>query len=207
MIVIGLHGKIGAGKSTVAGMFADLGATVIDADALAHAVLAEPDARDEIVARFGTGVLDAAGAVRRPALAERVFGPTPSHVAARRDLERIVHPRVRRRIAARLDALRQEETRDARRRVAVLDVPLLVQSGWAAACDVVVAVECDELVRRSRLAARGWTDGQTADRERAWEAGAAGQPVTPDRWPAVDASRDTAYTRGQVERIWAGLPD
>lgn len=207
MIVIGLHGKIGAGKSTVAGMFADLGATVIDADALAHAVLAEPDARDEIVARFGPGVLDAAGAIRRAALAERVFGTTPDHAAALRDLEAIVHPRVRRQIAARLDALRTDEAHDGRRRVAVLDVPLLVQSGWAAACDVVVAVECDELVRRSRLAARGWTDGQTADRERAWEAGAAGQPANPGRWLAVDASRDSAYTRRQVDRIWAGLPD
>lgn len=207
MIVIGLHGKIGAGKSTVARMFADLGATVIDADALAHAVLAEPDARDEIVARFGAAVLDDAGAIRRAPLAERVFGPTPGHAAALRDLEAIVHPRVRRRIEARLDALRQEEAHDGRRHVAVLDVPLLVQSGWAAACDVVVAVGCDELARRGRLAARGWPDGQAAARERAWEAGAAGQPVLPDRWLAVDASRDPAYTQKQVGRIWAGLPD
>jgi dephospho-CoA kinase len=207
MIVIGLHGKIGAGKSTVARMFADLGATVIDADALAHAVLDDPGALNEIVARFGAGVLDAAGAVHRPALAERVFGTTPAHAAALRDLEAIVHPRVRRRIEARLDALRREEEAGGGRRVAVLDVPLLVQSGWAAACDVIVAVECDEQVRGSRLASRGWPADHVAARERAWEAGAAGWPVVAGRSLAVDASGDAAYTRQRVDRIWAGLPD
>jgi dephospho-CoA kinase len=207
MIIIGLHGKIGAGKSTVAGMFADLGASVIDADALAHEVLAESDARAEIVARFGAGVLDAAGNVRRPALAERVFGSTAAHAAALRDLEAIVHPRVRRRIEARLHALRREEEAGGGRRVAVLDVPLLVQSGWAAACDLIVAVECDEQVRGSRLAGRGWPADHVAARERAWEAGAAGGPVVAGQLRAVDASGDAAYTRRQVDHIWAGLPD
>ena len=196
MIVIGLHGKIGAGKSTVAGMFADLGATVVDADALAHEVLAESDARAEIVARFGAGVLDAAGNVRRPALAERVFGTTAAHAAALRDLEAIVHPRVRRRIEARLHALRREEEAGGGRRVAVLDVPLLVQSGWAAACDLIVAV-----------AGRGGPADHVAARERAWEAGAAGGPVVAGQLRAVDASGDAAYTRRQVDHIWAGLPD
>lgn len=206
MIVIGLHGKIGAGKSTVAGMFADLGATVIDADALAHAVLAEPDARDEIVARFGPGVLDAAGAIRRAALAEQVFGQTPAHATALRDLEAIVHPRVRRRIADRLAALRQDERSDGVRRVAVLDVPLLVQSGWAAACDLVVTVACDERVRHGRLAARGWAPAHIAARERAWAAGAASPAHFGGGTASVDASGDSAYTQSRVNRIWEGLP-
>lgn len=203
MIVIGLHGKIGAGKSTVAGMFADLGATVIDADALAHAVLAEPDARAEIVARFGAEVLDAAGAIHRPALAARVFGPSPVHATALRDLEAIVHPRVHRGIESRLAALRREEQDDGVRRVAVLDVPLLLQSGWAAPCNLIVTVECDERVRHRRLAERGWTTADIADRERAWAAGASAPPAGA---VSVDASGDSAYTREAVERVWGRLP-
>jgi len=195
MIVIGLHGKIGAGKSTVARMFADLGATVIDADVLAHAVLGEPDARDEIVARFGDGVLDAAGSVSRAALAEHVFGPNPDQAAALRDLEAIVHPRVRRHIGARLHASHGEEEAGG------------VQSGWAEACDVVVAVECEEPVRRRRLAARGLATEQVAAREKSWEAGVAGRPLAGGKVRAVDASGEAAYTRRQVDRIWAGLPD
>jgi dephospho-CoA kinase len=206
MIVIGLHGRIGAGKSTVARMFADHGAIVIDADRLAHAVLEEPEARREIVARFGSGVLAADGAIRRPALAERVFGPTPAHAAALRDLESIVHPRVRRRIESQLAALRQAEDNDGVRRVAVLDVPLLVPSGWAAACDLVVVVECDDKVRHGRLADRGWAADHVAAREKAWEAGVVDPPAAPGNTRSVDASGDSAYTRRQVEGIWTSLP-
>ena len=97
MIVVGLVGKIAAGKSTVARRLAARGAHVIDADAVAHDALDDPEAKRAIVARFGGDVLDEAGRVRRPALAGRVFGPTPAHAAALADLEAIVHPLVRRR--------------------------------------------------------------------------------------------------------------
>ena len=205
MIVIGLVGKIGAGKSTVARMFAALGAEVIDADAAAHEVLEEPEVRDAVVARFGAAVVDPAGRVSRAAVAARVFGATPDHAAALADLEAIVHPPVRRRIAARLAALAADENADGRRRVAVLDVPLLVQSGWDAACDPLVVVECAEDVRRSRLAARGWSPEQISSRDRAWER-AGGRPLPPEKTSAVDASGDPAYTAQQVERIWSSLP-
>lgn len=204
MIVIGLVGRIGAGKSTVARMFAALGAEVVDADAEAHAVLDEPEVRAAVVARFGAEVVDPAGRVSRAALAARVFGPMPDHAAALADLEAIVHPPVRTRITARLAALRAAEDVDGRRRVAVLDVPLLVQSGWDAACDRLVVVECDEEVRRARLAARGWSPEQIVGRDRAWER-EVGRPSPPEKTAAVDASRDPAYTRPQVERIWFSL--
>jgi dephospho-CoA kinase len=205
MIVIGLVGRIGAGKSTVARMFGAEGAEVIDADALAHEALAEPDVRAAVVNRFGPEVLDAAGRLSRAALAERVFGPTPGHAAALTDLEAVVHPEVRRRIAARLAALRAAEAADGRRRVAVLDVPLLVQAGWDAACDRLVIVECEESVRRARLAARGLSPDQIAARDRAW--GRSGRPALPaEKSFAVDASDDLAYTRAVVSRIWNALP-
>jgi dephospho-CoA kinase len=205
MIVIGLVGRIGAGKSTVARMFAALGAEVVDADAVAHEVLEEPEVRDAVVARFGAAVIDPAGRISRAAVAARVFGPTPDHASALADLEAIVHPPVRRRIGARLAALRAAEEADGRRRVAVLDVPLLVQSGWDAACDRLVAVECAEPVRHARLAARGWSPEQIASRDRAWER-AGRRPLPTEKTAAVDASGDPAYTHGQVEGIWGSLP-
>jgi dephospho-CoA kinase len=205
MIVIGLVGRIGAGKSTVARMFAALGAEVVDADAVAHEVLDDPEVRAAVVARFGADVVDPAGRVSRAAVASRVFGPTPEHAAALADLEAIVHPSVRTRIAARLAALRAAEDADGRRRVAVLDVPLLVQSGWDAACDRLVVVVCDEPVRQARLAARGWRPEQIASRDRAWERHG-GRPLPPAQAAPVDTSGDPAYTALAVERIWNALP-
>jgi len=202
MIVVGLVGKIAAGKSTVARAFADRGAVVLDADRLAHEVLTDPAAVAEVVARFGADVLDQAGRVRRQALAALVFGPTPAHDAALEDLEAIVHPRVRARIEARLAEMRAAGP-PARPAVVVLDVPLLMQAGWDRLCDRLVAVACDEGVRRRRLDARGWPEAQRAARERAWMRRE--RPPTPEKTSRVDASGLTAYTREQVDRIFDGL--
>ena len=89
---VGLTGGIASGKSTVAGMFAELGAIVIDTDAIAREVveIGEP-ALDEIRATFGAGVIRDDGTLNRPALRELVF----SDPAQRRRLEAIVHPRIR----------------------------------------------------------------------------------------------------------------
>jgi dephospho-CoA kinase len=197
MIVIGLVGRIGAGKSTVAKAFAATGAEVIDADEKAHEVLAEPEVIEAIAARFGAGAIDAEGRVRRPVLAEAVFGPSPEHEQALADLERIVHPRVRQRIEARLAALAAEPLSGPR--LVVLDVPLLVQTGWDLRCDRLVLVECAEPERQRRLVARGWPAHQRAARERAWERGWRSPPAAKTR--VVDTSGDSAYTQDQVERI------
>lgn len=209
MIVIGLVGKIAAGKSTVARHLAARGAHCIDADAIAHEVLAEPEIRAAIAARFGPDVLDAEGLVRRPAIAERVFGPEASHAEALAELEAIVHPRVHRRIAAALEAFRSAEPAPGLAEpVVVLDVPLLRRAGWADACDYVVTVTCDDGVRRARLAARGMSREQQAAREASWQgqenktAAATGAEDPAKKTFAVDTSGDLEYTRRQVERIW-----
>jgi dephospho-CoA kinase len=202
MIVIGLVGRIAAGKSTVARAFAARGAEVIDADRLAHAVLDEPDAVGRIVARFGADVLDPAGRVRRPVLAERVFGPTAEHDAALRDLEAIVHPLVRGRIESRLAAIAAAEDAGVPGMV-VLDVPLLMQAGWDRRCERIVVVECDEATRQRRLAERGWPSIQRAARERAWERNY--RPPPAEKTLVVDAAGDPAYTQGQVDRIAASF--
>lgn len=208
MIMIGISGRIGAGKSTVARRFAERGARVIDADAIAHGVLEEPDAKAEIVARFGTGVLTDAGRVDRSVLAAHVFGSSPAHAAALADLESIIHPRVHRHIEQALAAIRDAERQSGGPdTLVVLDVPLLERAGWDAACDHVVAVACEDGVRRERLARRGISQAQQRAREAAWESGRRGGrqagPASGDRKNTftVDTSGELAYTAAQVDRI------
>jgi len=201
MIIVGLVGKIAAGKSTVARALADLGAEVVDADRIAHEVLGDPDATRAIIKRFGPAVIDEAGHVRRPVLAEGVFGPSAAHDAALADLEAIVHPRVRQRIAQQLAEVAGMP--ESERKVVVLDVPLLVQVGLDARCDRIVLVECEENERQRRLDARGWPPMQRAARERAW-ARRYRPPPQKKTW-VMDASGDSAYTQFQVGRFWDSL--
>lgn len=200
MIVIGLVGRIAAGKSTVARMFAEHGAEVIDADALARSAFDEPPVRQAVVDRFGSAVVAEDGSLRRDRLAELVFGPTADHAAALDALEAIVHPAVRRRIEVRLDAIREREA--AGPAIVVLDVPLLVQAGWASRCDLLVRVTCDEAVRAGRLAARGLSADQQHDRDAAWSRRFCEADLPPEKTVTVDAGGDLAYTRAQVSRAW-----
>jgi dephospho-CoA kinase len=166
MPVISLIGGIGAGKSLVAALWAELGASVLDADAIGHALLDQRPARDEVLDRFGPGVLDPSSGgdgpsrIDRRALGALVFG----HPPALRDLEKILHPRMRRtfeRAIAR--AMRKGEARGV-----VLDAAILLETGWNDLCDRVVFVDSPEDQRRVRLAGqRGWGPETLAARERA----------------------------------------
>ena len=158
--VVGVIGGIGSGKSTVSGLLRDLGAAVIDADALAHQALDDPALRAAIAARFGSEVLDDGGRVIREKLAARVFGP--ENEAARRDLNAIIHPPVRERIRAMLADGRREG-----RRVVVLDVPLLLESPFRGDCDEILLIRADLDSRRARTAGRGWKSGELEARESA----------------------------------------
>lgn len=202
MIVIGLVGRIASGKSTVARMFAEHGAEVIDADALAREVLEEPAVRQAVAARFGPDVVAEDGSLHRAKLAEQVFGPTAGHAAALEALEAIVHPPVRRRIEARLDTIRKTEISGAAPAIVVLDVPLLVQAGWAPHCDLLVRVDCADAVRAGRLAARDLSARQQRDRDDAWSRRFRETDLPPWKTLTVDASGDLAYTRAQVSRAW-----
>jgi len=196
-LVVGLVGRIGSGKSTVAGALADRGATVLDADALAHEVLGEPDVCGAIAARFGAGIVRE-GRVDRQALAAAVFG---ADRAALEDLESLVHPRVRTRIVAALTRLLSGPGRpDGRRPVVVLDVPLLMQAGWDTLCDRFVLVSCDERVRQGRLAERGWSPAHRVARDAAWERGY--RPPPPEKTLRVDAGGDAAYIHEQIGSLW-----
>ncbi|QMW67827.1 dephospho-CoA kinase [Mumia sp. ZJ1417] len=143
MTRVGLTGGIGAGKSAVAGLLREHGAIVVDADALSREVV-EPGTSglEAIVKRFGEAVLDRDGRLDRPALGALVFADDQ----ARRDLEAIIHPRVRAR-AAELEAAAGPGA------VVVHDVPLLVETGQAGLYDVVVVVDVPVETQIERLAA------------------------------------------------------
>lgn len=148
---IGLTGGIGSGKSTVAGLLADLGAAVIDADAISRSLTA-PGGRaiGNIAQVFGSGMITPEGAMDRNAMRAHVF----AHAHAKRQLESIIHPLV--------GQITQEQTQhaiDNGKTCLVFDVPLLVESGdrWRKKVHHVLVVDCEEstqierVVRRSQL--------------------------------------------------------
>lgn len=153
-----MTGGIGAGKSEAAHRLADHGALVIDADQLAREVVAPgTDGLREVVAEFGTAVLNGDGGLDRAALAATVFDD-PS---ARRRLEAIIHPRVR----ERSRQLTEAAPPDA---IVVNDVPLLAEAGLAATYHLVIVVEAAAETRLARLvASRDLTEAQALARIRA----------------------------------------
>lgn len=187
---IGLTGGIGSGKSTVAALLAARGAVIIDADRIAREVV-EPGTPGlaAVVAEFGDGVLAADGSLDRPALAAIVFADP----AARARLDGIVHPLVR----LRATELLAELPADA---VAVQDVPLLVETGQAAAYDLVLVVETDLDTRIARLVSRGMTEPDARAR-------IAAQVTDEQRRAAADVVLDNSGTperlAAQVDRFWA----
>jgi dephospho-CoA kinase len=156
--VIGLAGAIGAGKSFVARLLAECGCAVIDSDQLACEVTDRPVVRKRIAEVFGPGVLDTDGRVDRRAVAARVFGDRQRL----EQLESIIHPLVH---EAR-HALRDGYAADLRVKAIVEDCPLLFEAGLDAECDVVIFVRASSQTRLARVAARGWSEKDLADREK-----------------------------------------
>lgn len=142
---LGLSGGIGSGKSTVAKILSDLGAVVIDADAIAKEVL-EPGqvGYESVVHAFGESVLDTSGNIDRQQLAAAVFQDT-SQLA---QLEAIVHPAV----SARVTQIRESLPANS---IVVYDTPLLVEKQLQDQFDKVIIVIADVDIRRSRLVGRG----------------------------------------------------
>jgi dephospho-CoA kinase len=187
---IGLTGGIGSGKSTVSRLLAGRGAVIVDADVIAREVV-EPGTPGlaAVVDAFGSGVLTADGALDRPALAAVVFGDPE----ARRRLDAIVHPLVR----GRATEIAAAAPPDA---VVVNDVPLLVETGQAAAYDLVLVVEADPETRVARLVQRGLTEEDARARM-------AAQATDEQRRAVADVVLDNSGTpdqlESQVDRFWA----
>jgi len=187
---MGLTGGIGSGKSAVAGLFAEKGAVVVDADDLARQVV-EPGApaHAAVVDRFGPSAVGRDGRIDRPALAAVVF----DDAGALGDLNAIVHPAVADAMAHRLS---EENASD---RVVVAVIPLLVEVNWQGA-DAVVVVDCDENVALDRLVkGRGMTEDEV--RRRMAAQATRGERRARADWVIVnDGSWDDLHS--QVDQTW-----
>lgn len=174
--VIGLAGGIGAGKSEVARLLADLGCAVLDSDAQAKAILDEPAVRDELVRWWGERILLPPQSnapdrrVDRRAIAQIVFSSEPDRLR----LEHLVHPILKQRRAATIAALSRGEPALAppapgrRPRAVIIDAPLLFEAGVDAECDAVIFVDAPRPMRLDRVQrARGWDEAEFSRRESA----------------------------------------
>ncbi len=158
LTVIGLVGRAGSGKSTVARALAEDGAQVIEADRLGHEVTdRDPAVRAALQAEYGADVYRSDGTLDRARVAERVFHDR----AARARLDALVHPRILDRIHAAVDRLRA----DGYRGVVVIDAALMLEWELERECDAVIAVTAAESVQLERLErARGWSEAEARAR-------------------------------------------
>ncbi|WP_347060405.1 dephospho-CoA kinase [Blastococcus sp. HT6-30] len=190
MLRIGLTGGIGSGKSTVARLLAERGALVVDADRIAREVL-EPGTPGlaAVADEFGDGVLAPDGSLDRGALAAVVF----SDETARRRLDALVHPLVRKRSAELVAAAPADA-------VVVNDVPLLVETGQAGSYDLVLVVDTDVETRVARLIERGLAEADARAR-------IATQATDEQRRAVADVVIDNSGSleqlTEQVDRFWA----
>ena len=193
MLLVGLTGGIGSGKSTVAGMLARHGAVILDADGFAREAVARgTPGFDAVLARFGREIVGPDGELDRPKLARLVFGDE----AARRDLEAIVHPFVRQAIA---DGITENA---ASERVVVLVNPLLIEMGTHRDCDVVIVMSVDPETQVARSVARGMDEADVRSRMAAQlplEERAAHANVV------LENEGNQEELAAHVERLWDGL--
>ena len=188
MLVVALTGGIGAGKSTVAQFFAQLGALVIDADQLARlAIERGTDGFAEVMMRFGDEII-INGDIDRRKLAEIVF----SDAKARADLEEIIHPKVQALFAEAVADLNPED-------ILIYEIPLLVETGAAEKFDYIITVEADLELRKKRLIKKGLYISQIEKRISA--------QATPEARAAIantvirnDGDEDALLR--QVENLW-----
>jgi len=194
MLLVGLTGGIGTGKSTVARMLEKRGAVVFDADVLARqAVAPGTSGFDQVLERFGPNVLAPGGGLDREALASIVF----SDPAARRDLEGIVHPEVRRMFAEGCEEYRDSD------RVVVFSAPLLVETGMHTAFDLLIVVSAAVATQIRRL----MRDRGMAERD--VQARIAAQLPLAAKAEVADILVDNEGTledlERRVERVWRNL--
>ncbi len=189
--IVGLAGGVGAGKSTVAQIMADLGGGVISSDQLSSIEINSPDVRDQIVRWWGQSMLQPDGTVDRKQVAALVFADP----AQRHRLEALIHPR----IAVRRADTMQELDSQPKIRFIVIDSPLLYETDLDLMCDAVVFIDADLEVRRERSEKlRGWPEGELSRREKSQ------QPLDMKRARADHICKNNsnqADLRKQVERI------
>lgn len=208
MLKVGLTGGIASGKSLVGEMFATLGAHVVQADRIAHALMQPGEAvYNEVVRHFGREILNPDGTVNRVKLAEVAFGPAtaPEGQRAARvaELNRIVHPVVIRSQDDWMYAISQQDPEG----VAIVEAALLLEAGVKDRFDRIVVVTCKTQQRVTRFAARQKMDLETAGQEVARRMAA----QLPDEEKikiadyVIDNSGTIDATREHVSQVWERL--
>ncbi len=197
MLKIAITGGAGSGKSTVARMFEELGAPVLDADAAAKdSVAVGTPAWQELRRLYGEKYFNPDGSLNRAKVAQLVF----TDPAARQKLNDIVHPRVAEELKARIKELEQQGAP-----LVMVEVPLLYEAGLQGAYDRIIVVYVDPADQVRRLAGR---DGRDA---------AEIEGILKAQWPLVDKAAQADFvvdnrgtleeTRRQVEAVWREIQD
>jgi len=193
--VIGLAGGIGAGKSAVANILADLGCLVVNSDDLARQALDDPSIKKQIIAKWGDEILDEHNRIDRKQLAKRVFNDP----AQREQLEAIIHPWVEARRRERF--ARADDNTPA----LVIDAPLVFEANLDRKCDTVIFVDAPREMRLARLAEhRGWDESELTRRE------AAQMPLDEKRRRSdhvVTNTGDLGELRDEIRRILKQITD
>ena len=188
MLVVALTGGIGAGKSTVAQFFAQLGALVVDADQLAKTAIERgSDGFAEVMMRFGDEII-VNGDIDRKKLAEIIF----SDAKARADLEAIIHPKVQALFAEVVSDLNPND-------ILIYEIPLLVETGAASKFDYIITVEANLEVRKERLLKKGLYISQIEKRIAAQASPAEREAIA--NTVLLNNADEDALLR-QVENLW-----
>lgn len=192
---VGLTGGVASGKSTVSRILVELGAVLIDGDAIARQVVAlGTPGLSAVVAEFGPELLTPEGDLDRPAMGRLVFGDE----AARRRLEAIVHPLVFERIVELEAAATGDE-------VVIHDIPLLAESGRADTFDEVIVVDAPRAIQVERMVRdRGWTPKESVSRI---EAQAGREERLALATYVIENTGTLADLRTRVEEVWDQLMD
>ena len=205
MLKVGLTGGIASGKSVVGEMFAKLGAHVVQADAISHELMQPGQAvYDEVVRRFGRGILNADGNVNRSRLAEAAFGSHGSTSASRvKELNGIVHPAV---IARQVEWM-EEVGRGDPSAIAMVEAALILEAGAADRFDRLIVVTCRTEQRVERFAARTKMpiEAARAEVERRMAAQFSDESKIKSADFVIDNSGSLDATEKQVREIWGRL--
>jgi dephospho-CoA kinase len=183
-----LTGGFGVGKSSVAQLFKNMGAEVIDADDLAHAAMKKGSpVFDRVIELFGEALHPGGKKMDREILAGIVFADPKR----RKELESVIHPYVKEKIQEKIEASDSQ--------VILAEVPLLFEAGFETLCDKVLVVSCNSTVKMKRLKKKRFQESEIRARERAQ------MPETLKRQKAnfvIDNSKSIYQTKREVERFW-----
>jgi dephospho-CoA kinase len=198
ILVVGLSGGIGSGKSFVAGLLKDLGAQVFDADRAGHDVLCDGKIMELLRQRWGNQIFSSNGEVDRQAVASIVFGCADNAVTELRFLQAISHPRIQHALEDFIETFQVAGNSVS----IVVDAALLFEAEWDQCCDKVIFVDCRQSVRWQRCRERGWSDEEIIQRQ-------ASQLELQEKRRRSDLILDNSGTRDntlkQLQTMWGVL--